>query len=129
MQRLTLIMRIQTIAFLGYALGWLLVPDLVNDGIFGWDTETFWARGLGAVFLAVAYGEWQVIGKLEERLDLVWMYAVIPIGILVALLWERLAGTFNGTDLFFWVSVGVTVVFGTAVAAARVTVEPDMVRV
>jgi len=129
MTRLTMIMKIQAVAFLAYAVGWFFIPDFINDTVLGWDTETVWARVLGGVFFGVAFGEWKVIEKLEERMDLVWMFAAIPIGILAALLWEQLADTYTGSDLFFWVSVAVTVVFGTAVTAARLSAGRDTVAV
>ncbi len=67
--------------------------------------------------------EWRIIERLEERLDLVWPYAAIPFGIFAALLWERIAGTYTGSDLFWRVSVLVTGGFGLAVGGARLTVD------
>jgi len=119
MDRLAMFMRFQTFAFLAYAIGWFLLPDFVNDTVFGWDTETFWPRLMGAGFFAIAWGEWKVIERLPERMDLVWMFVGIPLGLLVALLWERLADSYTGSELFWWVSVAVTAVFGIGLAVLR----------
>ncbi len=90
---------------------------------FRWEIETVWPRVLGALFFAVAWAEWRVIDKLEERMDLVWVFSAIPFGILVALVWERIADSHTRSELFFWVSVAVTVGFGGAVTIARLSAE------
>ena len=123
MDRLRTIMRIQAIAFLGYAVGWLLAPEQVNGTILGWETDTTWPRVLGAVFLVLAWAEWQVIDKLDERLDLVWAFAAIPAAILAALLFEQLSGNYVGSDANMLVSTLVSMLFAGWVSYGRYTID------
>jgi hypothetical protein len=60
-----------------------------------------------------------VADRLEERLDLVWPFALIPGLLMVGLLWERAAGTYPGTESFWWVNLIVSLVFFVAVIATR----------
>jgi hypothetical protein len=105
-------MKVQIVAFAAYAVGWFFVPDLINDAILGWDTDTFWPRLMGGAFFGIALAEWLVVQRLRDRMDLVWPFVWIPLGILLALLWERAAGDYSGSDRFWWVSVIVTAGFG-----------------
>lgn len=119
MERLELFMKVQVATFVGYAVGWFFIPDFVNDTILGWETETFWPRLIGGAFFGVAWAEWLVVQRLRERMDLVWPFAVIPLGFLAAFLWERAAGGYTGSDLFWWVSVAVTAFFGIGLGLLR----------
>lgn len=118
---LTTIMRIQSVVFALYGVTFFLVPDFVLDGIFGWETMSLFPRVLGAVFIGVAWLEWNIGNRIGERADLVWPFVAIPGLILVSFVWEQAADTYEGTDLFFWVSIAVTAFFALAVtmAAAR----------
>jgi hypothetical protein len=119
------IMRLQIVAFAIYGIGFFFIPDFTLDTVFGWDTTTSLARGLGAAFLVLAWIEYNITAKLADRMDLVWPFAVLPALLLIGFLWEKAADTYDGTDLFFWVTVVVTVFFSAAVAiGARSGSEP-----
>lgn len=123
MERLAMIMRIQAVVFGLYGLAFLLIPDFTLDTIFGWEgVETFWPRAVAVPFLGVAWLEWGVASRLDSRLDLVWPFALIPALFLVVFVWEKVADTYTGSDLFFWFSVVLVTVFAVAVAWARMSV-------
>jgi len=46
--------------------------------IFDWETTSYWARTVGALFIALAWLEWNIAARLEERGDLVWPFALVP---------------------------------------------------
>lgn len=119
------VMRVQAIAFFAYGALFLLIPDFALDTLFGFETDSFWPRGVGAAFLGVAWAEWNVVDRLEERLDLVWPFALIPGLLLVVFLWERAAGTYQGTESFWWVNLIVALVFFVAVIATRPKAAPN----
>lgn len=125
MSTLGTVMRIQAIAFFAYGALFLLIPDFALDTLFGFETDSFWPRGFGAAFLGVAWAEWNVVDRLDERLDLVWPFALIPGLLLVVFLWERAAGTYQGTDSFWWVNLIVSLVFFVAVIATRPKSAPE----
>lgn len=118
-------MRIQAVVFFAYGASFLLIPDFALGTLFSYDLESLWPRAVGAVFLGVTWLEWNVAASLESRLDLVWSFALIPGLLLVVFLWERAAGTYPGSELFWWVSLVVTVVFFVAVLAARPRSAPE----
>jgi len=124
---LRIVMRIQAVAFFAYGASFLLIPDFALGTIFGYDVETLWPRSLGVAFLGVTWAEWNVTNRLEERLDLVWPFALIPGLLLVVFLWEFAAGTYPGTESFWWVSVAVALVFFVAVIATRPRRAPEPV--
>lgn len=113
------VMKIQSIVFFAYGAVFLAVPEFGIETLFGYETDSFWPRGIGASFLGVAWLEWNVADRLEERLDLVWPFALIPGLLMVVLLWERAAGTYPGTESFWWVNLMVSLVFFVAVIATR----------
>jgi hypothetical protein len=113
---LTTIMRIQSLVFAVYGVTFFLVPDFTLDTIFGWETMSLFPRAIGAAFIGLAWLEWNVTNRLAERRNQVWPFAAIPTLILVALIWERAADTYEGSDLFFWVSVAVTGFFALGVS-------------
>ncbi len=117
---LTTIMRVQSFAFALYGVTFFFVPDFTLDTIFGWETMSLFPRVLGAVWIAIAWLEWAVTSRAAQGGDLVWPFVAIPALILIALIWEQVAGTYQGTDLFFWVSVIVTGFFTVAVSWAAV---------
>ena len=123
MEQLTLAMRVQAVVTAVYGVTFFLLPDFTLDTIFGWETETFWPRGIGAIFLAVAWIEWNLLDRVGEILTAAWGFVVLPVAIFIAFVWERAAGNYDGSDLFFWVSIAVTIVFAGWVGGTRVMVE------
>ena len=120
MERLRLVLRIQAVVFVAYGLSFLLAPDFTLDTIFGWEgAETMFARMVGATFLALGWFGWLIADHLESRLDLVWPLVLVPVLLLAVLVGEKAADNYQGSDLFFWVSVGVTAFFALAVGGSR----------
>lgn len=124
-ETLRTIMKVQAVVFFAYGASFLLIPDFALGTLFGYDVESIWPRVLGAAFLGITWVEWNITERLEDRLDLVWPFALIPGLILVVFLWERAAGTYPGTESFFWVSLVVTLVFFVAVIATRPKGAPE----
>ena len=120
---LTTIMRIQSLAFAIYGVTFFLVPDFTLGTIFGWETMSFFPRVAGATFIGVAWLEWNVTNQLAKRREQIWPFVAIPSLILITLIWEQAANTYEGSDLFFWVSVGVTAFFALALGLAAVRSE------
>ena len=116
-------MRIQSVVFAGYGVTFFLLPDFTLGTIFGWDTMSTLPRIIGAAFIGLGWLEWNVANRITERRDLVWPYVGVPVLILVALIWEQAAGTYEGSDLFFWVSVVLTVFFSVSVTIAALRSE------
>ncbi|GMQ97564.1 MAG: hypothetical protein BMS9Abin17_0062 [Acidimicrobiia bacterium] len=112
------VMRFQAIVYAIYGLSYFFIPDFVIEDVLDWDTSSFWARGLGAVFIAVAWIEWNVVAKLEERRDLVWQFVLIPALILAGAVWEKGADTYEGSDAYFAMVVAVTAFFTLLVGGA-----------
>lgn len=119
------VMKIQAIVFFAYGASFILIPEFALGTLFGYDVESFWPRGLGAAFLGITWLEWNVADRLEERLDLVWPFALIPGLIMVNFLWELAAGTYPGTQSFWWVSFLVAAVFFVLVIASRPRHAPE----
>ncbi len=120
MKRLALVLRIQAVVFVGYGLSFLLAPDFTLDTIFGWEgAQTMFARMVGAAFLGLAWLGWLIATHLESRLDMVWPLVLVPVLLFAVLVGEKVADNYQGSDLFFWVSVGVTVFFAVAVGGSR----------
>lgn len=111
-------MRFQAVVFAIYGLSFFFIPDFTLDTIFDWDTSSYWARGLGAAFIAVAWLEWYIAAKLEERRDLVWPFVLLPALLLVGAVWEKVADTYDGSDAFFSMVVVVTLFFTILIGGA-----------
>ncbi len=111
-------MRFQAVVFAIYGLSFFFIPDFTLDTIFDWDTSSYWARGLGAAFIAVAWLEWYIAAKLEERRDLVWPFVLLPALLLVGAVWEKVADTYDGSDAFFAMVVVVTFFFTILIGGA-----------
>jgi hypothetical protein len=112
------VMRFQAIAYAIYGLSYFFIPDVIIGDIFDWDTSSFWARSVGAVFIAVAWIEWSVVAKLEERRDLVWQFALIPTLLLAGAVWEKGADTYEGSDAYLAMVIVVTAFFTLLVGGA-----------
>ncbi len=124
MQRLAAILRFQAIVSVVYGLAFLLAPDFTLDSIFGWEgTETIFVRATGAAFLGLGWFDWLVANRLESRMEMVWPLVLVPALLLIGTVWQRLAGNYEGTESFYWVSVAVTAFFAVSVGALRVLAE------
>ncbi len=124
MSLLSTLMKVQIVAFLIYGVTFFFLPTWTLENIFAFDQlpPVVWLRMLGALFLAVTLAEYLCVGRLSERLDMVWVFAAIPGLILVGLIWDRVAGIYEGSELFYWVSIAVTVFFFTAIGGSRLKV-------
>jgi len=111
-------MRIQAIAYVFYGLSFFFIPDFVIGTVFDWDTSSSWTRSVGALFIAIAWLEWRITAKLEERRDLVWPFALIPALLLVGIVWEKVADTYDGGDAYFSMVVIVTLFFTILIGGA-----------
>lgn len=120
MSRLTSVLRIQAVVFAAYSALFLLAPDFTMDTVFGWaDQPVLWVRAVGVPFAGMALTGWLVAANLETRLDLVWPLVVVPALFVVVFLAEKIAGAYEGSDLFFWVSLAVSAFFTLAVGGLR----------
>ena len=123
MSRLSSVMKLQAVVFAGYAVLFLVAPDFTVDTIFGWANQpTIWIRAVGVPFAGLALLAWLVATKLDTRLDLVWPLALVPALFVVVFVGERIAGTYEGSDRFFWASLAVTVFFSLTVGGLRMAV-------
>lgn len=123
LERLRMVMRIQTVVFALYGIGWFFIPGAIMDSVFSMpNVDVGWVRVLGGAFLGIAWLEWAIVRRLEERIDLVWGFAFLPVIFLISTLWDKAVGTFTGTDAFYWMVVVVTAVFAVLVAWARMGV-------
>ncbi len=121
MERMAMILRIQAIVFVAYGVSFLLAPDFTLDTIFGWaDAETFFGRFVGATFLALGWLGWLVASRLDSRLDMVWPLVLAPVLLLAVFVGQRVAGNYAGSELFYWVSISVTVFFTATVGGSRI---------
>jgi hypothetical protein len=111
-------MRIQAIAAAVYGVTYFFFPDLVVGTILGWDTSSSWARAVGGLFMAIAWLEWNIAAKLEERRDLVWPFVLVPASLLAGIVWEKAAGTYDGSDTYFSMVVSVTLFFTILIGGA-----------
>ena len=123
MERLAMVLRIQAVVFVAYGLSFLLAPDFTLDTIFGWEgADTLFARMVGATFLAVAWLGWLIAGRIDSRLDMVWPLVLVPALLLAILVGVKVADNYPGSELFYWVSVAVTVFFTVSVGGSRLGV-------
>ncbi len=127
MEKLTLVLKIQAVVFVTFGLSFLLAPDFTLDTIFGWEgTETFFARMLGATFIALGWFDWLVMDRLESRSDMVWPLILVPALLLAVLVGQRAAGNYDGTEFFYWTSTAVTGFFTAAVGGSRLAIGADL---
>jgi hypothetical protein len=123
--RLKGFLRIQAGIYLAFAIGWFFAPAFVNDSMLGWDTETFFPRVMGGGFFGLAWGAWKTAEKLAERMDLVWMFAAVPLGYFAAMVWEGISGDYSGSGLFWWVCGAITAISGLGVLMLRMLAERE----
>lgn len=120
LERLRVVMRIQAVVFALFGIGWFFIPGVIMDSLFSMpDVDVGWVRVLGGAFLGIAWLEWAVVQRLEDRVDLVWGFAFLPAIFLISTLWDKAAGSFTGTASFYWMVVVVTTLFAVLVSWAR----------
>ena len=122
---LSILMKIQIIAFLIYGITFFFIPAWTLQSLFAFDQlpPLTWPRAIGGMFLAIALAEYLCDRRLSERLDLSWFFAIIPGFLLVSFIWDRVAGTYQGSELFYWVSIVVTAFFFVAIGGSRLKVK------
>jgi len=118
---LSTLMKIQMITFLVYGVTFFLLPAWTLRTIFAFDQlpPITWPRAIGALFLAITLAEYLSLRRLSERLDEAWFFVAVPGLLLLGFIWDQVAGTYQGSELFYWVSVAVTAFFFVAVGGAR----------
>ena len=123
MEQLTLAMRVQSIAAAIYGVTFFLIPGFMLETVFQWDdADTFWPRIAGGMFIALAWVEWNVLDRVADLLTAVWGFVALPTTILIALVWERAADNYDGSEFFYWSSIAITVVFALWVGGTRAMV-------
>ena len=127
MQRLSIVLKVQALAFFGYGVAWILIPEFLNDTILGWENiDNTWPRGIGVAFVGLAWVAYLVDRKLESRLDLVWPLALVPALYVVTFVSERIADTFPGSDAWWWTNLVVSLGFAIALVGTRVKAKDDV---
>jgi hypothetical protein len=122
---LSTLMKIQMVVFLFYGVTFFLLPGWTLGTIFGFDElpPLGWPRSIGAIFLAITLAEYLSVRRLSERLDLAWFFAAVPGLLLLGFIWDRVAGIYEGSELFYWVSIAVTGFFLVAVGGSRLRIK------
>ena len=122
---LSTLMKVQMITSLVYGVVFFVLPAWTLQTIFAFDQlpPVTWPRGIGATFLAIALSEYLCLRRLSERLDEVWYFVAFPGLLMLGLIWDRLAGTYQGSELFYWVSVAVTAFFFLAIGGSRLRIK------
>jgi len=122
---LSTMMKIQAIVFLIYGLLLFLIPAWTLQSIFGFEKlpPLIYLKVTGGLFLAIVLAEYLCFRRLLERLDLAWFFVAAPGFMLVAFIWEGVAGTYEGTSFFYWSSIFVTVFFTVVIWLSRIRVK------
>ena len=122
---LSTMMKIQAIVFLIYGLLLFLIPAWTLQSIFGFEKlpPLIYLRVTGGVFLAIVLAEYLCFQRLLERLDLTWFFVAAPGFMLVAFIWEGVAGTYEGTRFFYWSSIFGTLFFTVVIWLSRIKVK------
>ena len=121
---ITRVLQIQAVAFAVYGVAFFLIPEQVNEGIFGWaGADPILGRVIGATFIGAAWIEVMVAQGIETSPKMAYPFALIPILIVIAFVWERVVDTY-GSDLWWWTNFLVALAFallvgGAALAANR----------
>ncbi|MEZ4606400.1 MAG: hypothetical protein R2865_06265 [Deinococcales bacterium] len=96
-------MKIHAVAICIYGLAFFLVPEFTLRVVFGFNdlpsTLTLHNR---TMFLATALAEWNCTQNVDKCLSMAWFFILTPMLILASLVWEKLSGGYQGTELFFW---------------------------
>ena len=125
MGTLKIVMTVQAVVLLIYALPMLLVPRL-------WTMltrqsplpENYILRAVGIAFLILSYLELKIVGGLERYQDLILAYAYLPglfcLTIIVQALKRRFDGkpAFYGASWYWWLNGAVTAALAIAVFVA-----------
>lgn len=121
LKNLTTLLQIQMVTLLVYGLTFFLVPEWTLGTIFSVADQPppVWPRVIGGLFLAVTYFEYLLLKDVEGHLEMVWVLFLVPFLLLLAFLWEWGAGGNMGSDLFLYVSLGVTGFFTLGVGILR----------
>jgi len=122
---LSILMKIQIITFLIYGITFFFIPAWTLQTNFAFDQlpPLTWPRAVGGMFLAIALAEHLCDRRLSERLDLAWFFPIIPGFLLVSFIWDRVTGTYQGSQLFYWVSIVVTAFFFVTIGGSRLKVK------
>ena len=107
-----LILRLEAAAFTGFGLVFFFIPELWNDGIFGWEgTTILFARIIGAAYLGLAVLAWKLVAMGDVDATLVWGFALVPVAVLAAMIWDKAADTYTGPDSWLWLHGGLIVAY------------------
>ena len=122
---LATLLKVQALAFLIYGLTFFLIPAWTLQTFFGFDKlpTLIFPRVVGAVFLAIVLAEYFCIRRLSERLEFAWFFTLVPFLMFIAFIWERAAGTYEGTAFFYWSSFFVTLFFTVVIGVCRIRVK------
>ena len=122
---LAVLLKLQMFTSLIYGVAFFVLPVWTLQTIFAFDQlpPITWPRGIGATFLAIALSEYLCLRHLSERLDEVWYFVAFPGLLMLGLIWDGLAGTYQGSELFYWVSIAVTAFFLLAIGISRFRVK------
>lgn len=125
MGTLKVVMTVQAVALLIYALPMLLAPRswtvLTRQSPL---PENYILRAVGIALLTLSYLELKIVGDLERYQGLTLAYAYLPglfcLTILVQVLKRRLDGkpAFYGASEYWWLNAVVTAAFAIAVFVA-----------
>ena len=122
---LAVLLKLQMFTSLIYGVAFFVLPVWTLQTIFAFDQlpPITWPRGIGATFLAIALSEYLCLRHLSERLDEVWYFVAFPGLLMLGLIWDGLAGTYQGSELFYGVSIAVTAFFLLAIGISRFRVK------
>ena len=122
---LSTLMKLQMFTSLIYGVAFFVLPAWTLQTIFSFDQlpPITWPRGIGATFLAIALSEYLCLRHLSARLDEVWYFVAFPGLLMLGLIWDRLAGTYQGSEPFYWVSIAVTAFFFITIGISRLRIK------
>jgi uncharacterized protein YjeT (DUF2065 family) len=125
MGTLKIVMTVQAVVLVIYALPMLLVPrywtELTRQAPL---PENYILRAVGIAFLILSYLELNIVGDLERYQGLILAYAFLPalfcLTIIVQVLKRRFDGSpaFYGASWYWWLNGVVTAAFAIAVFVA-----------
>ena len=122
---LKVVMTVQAVVLLVYALPMLLVPRywtvLTQQAPL---PENYILRAVGIAFLILSYLELKIVGDLERHQGLILAYVFLPalfcLTIIAQVLKRRFDGNpaFHGASWYWWLNGVVTAAFAIAVCVA-----------